>query len=90
MDRLGTEVVVAGGLTGIAGGLVLLAGFDAQAGDAQIAGVLVLMGAGMGLAMAPATEAIMGSLPASRAGVGSAMNDDERRRARGSRCSAVR
>jgi hypothetical protein len=33
------------------------------------------MGAGMGLAMSPATEAIMGSLPKSKAGVGSAMND---------------
>ena len=36
---------------------------------------LFLMGAGMGLAMSPATEAIMGSLPKSKAGVGSAMND---------------
>ena len=33
------------------------------------------MGAGIGLAMAPATESIMGSLPRAKAGVGSAMND---------------
>ena len=33
------------------------------------------MGAGIGLAMAPATEAIMGSLPPAKAGIGSAMND---------------
>ena len=33
------------------------------------------MGAGIGMAMAPATEAIMGSLPKAEAGVGSAMND---------------
>ena len=33
------------------------------------------MGSGMGLAMAPATEAIMGSLPKAKAGIGSAMND---------------
>ncbi len=33
------------------------------------------MGAGIGIAMAPATEAIMGSLPKAKAGVGSAMND---------------
>ena len=32
-------------------------------------------GFGMGLVMAPATESIMGSLPSSKAGVGSAMND---------------
>jgi hypothetical protein len=33
------------------------------------------MGLGMGFAMAPATEAIMGSLPRAKAGIGSAMND---------------
>ena len=33
------------------------------------------MGIGMGLTMAPATEAIMGSLPKAKAGIGSAMND---------------
>ena len=32
----------------------------------------------MGLAMAPATESIMGSLPLAKAGVGSAMNDTTR------------
>ena len=33
------------------------------------------MGAGIGLAIAPATESIMGSLPRAKAGIGSAMND---------------
>jgi hypothetical protein len=33
------------------------------------------MGAGIGLAIAPATESIMGSLPREKAGIGSAMND---------------
>ena len=32
----------------------------------------------MGLAMAPATDSIMGSLPPEKAGVGSAMNDTTR------------
>ncbi len=36
------------------------------------------MSTGMGLVMAPATESIMGSLPPSKAGVGSAMNDTTR------------
>ena len=36
------------------------------------------IGVGMGLAMAPATESIMGSLPPEKAGVGSAMNDTTR------------
>ena len=39
---------------------------------------MVLMGTGMGLVMAPATESIMGSLPPEHAGVGSAMNDTTR------------
>ena len=38
----------------------------------------VIMAAGMGLAMAPATESIMGSLPPAQAGVGSAVNDTTR------------
>ena len=41
----------------------------------KIATALAMMGFGMGMAMAPATEAIMGSLPKAKAGVGSAMND---------------
>ena len=41
----------------------------------RVIGALPLMGVGMGLAMAPATEAIMGSLPKAKAGIGSAMND---------------
>ena len=36
------------------------------------------MGIGMGLAMSPATESIMGSLPREKAGVGSAVNDTTR------------
>jgi Na+/melibiose symporter-like transporter len=36
------------------------------------------MGLGMGLAMAPATDSVMGSLPLEKASVGSAMNDTTR------------
>lgn len=39
---------------------------------------MVLIAAGLGLVTAPATEAIMGSLPPSKAGVGSAVNDTTR------------
>ena len=73
--RLGTKVSVAAGLGTVAVALALLAGFDAHTGFGDIAVALATMGAGIGLAMAPATEAIMGSLPPARAGVGSAMND---------------
>ena len=39
---------------------------------------MVLIGVGLGLATAPATESIMGSLPPEKAGVGSAVNDTTR------------
>src|SRR5919198_833623 len=50
-------------------------GFGVSTGDLELSLVLGLMGAGIGLAMSPATEAIMGSLPKAKAGIGSAMND---------------
>ena len=39
---------------------------------------MVLLGVGLALVTAPATEAIMGSLPQEKAGVGSAVNDTTR------------
>jgi len=39
---------------------------------------MMLLGGGLGLIMAPATESIMGSLPTEKAGVGSAVNDTTR------------
>ena len=39
---------------------------------------LMILGSGISLAMTPATESIMGSLPLAKAGVGSAMNDTTR------------
>jgi hypothetical protein len=39
---------------------------------------MVLIGAGIGLTSAPATESIMGAVPAAKAGVGSAINDATR------------
>ena len=38
----------------------------------------MVMAAGMGMTMAPATESVMGSLPREKAGVGSAINDTTR------------
>ncbi|CAA9528930.1 MAG: Uncharacterized MFS-type transporter [uncultured Thermoleophilia bacterium] len=75
---LGTKVVVAGGLTTLAGALLLLSTAETTSGYGLVGTVLVLMGLGMGSAMAPATEAVMGSLPPEKASVGSAMNDTTR------------
>jgi EmrB/QacA subfamily drug resistance transporter len=75
VHKAGTKVVVAGGLVTVAVALSMYTQFDAETVYGSFAVALFLMGAGMGLAMSPATEAIMGALPKAKAGVGSAMND---------------
>jgi EmrB/QacA subfamily drug resistance transporter len=75
VQAAGTKVVVASGLATVAGALAMYTGFGVDTAYAQLALALFLMGTGMGLAMSPATEAIMGALPKAKAGIGSAMND---------------
>ena len=77
-ERIGTKRVVSVGLLLVSAGLVLLSGAEVDSGYGLIAGVLSLIGLGMGLTMAPATESVMGSLPLAKAGVGSAVNDATR------------
>jgi predicted MFS family arabinose efflux permease len=77
-ERIGTKIVVAAGLALVAVGLALLTLADADSGYGLVAAALVVLGFGMGNAMAPATEAIMGSLPLAKASVGSAVNDATR------------
>jgi EmrB/QacA subfamily drug resistance transporter len=76
--RFGTKALVATGLGFMAVGVLLMAGVDATTSYADIVWRMMLMAAGMGLTMAPATESIMGSLPLAKAGVGSAVNDTTR------------
>ncbi len=76
--RLGTKVVVTLGLVLVAVALVVFSRVSITSGYPLVALVLVIIGVGMGLAMAPATDSIMGSLPPEKAGVGSAMNDTTR------------
>ncbi len=75
VDHLGTKVVVAAGLTTVAAALGVITTFEVDSGYTLVAAAMFLMGTGMGLAMTPATEAIMGTLPKAKAGIGSAMND---------------
>src|SRR5262249_9415674 len=72
------KAMVAGGLTIVAAGLALLSTAEVGGGYGLILAVIVTMGVGMGLAMTPATDSIMGSLPREKAGVGSAVNDTTR------------
>jgi EmrB/QacA subfamily drug resistance transporter len=78
VQRIGTTAVVAVGLAVFAAGLGWASTVDAATSYAEIAMQMVLLGAGLGLTTAPATEAIMGSLSADKAGVGSAVNDTTR------------
>jgi predicted MFS family arabinose efflux permease len=72
--RVGTKVMVAGGLATVASALFLLSTATADTGYGLVGAVLLTMGVGMGLAMAPATDSVMGSLPLAKASVGSAMS----------------
>jgi EmrB/QacA subfamily drug resistance transporter len=76
--RLGTKLVVTTGLVLIAGFYLWVAAANATTGYATIAAQMVVYGVGLGLTSAPATEAIMGVVPAEAAGVGSAVNDATR------------
>jgi len=78
VERLGTKRVVLAGLTLVTIGLLLLSSIESQSPYPQVISYFMLMAAGMGMTMAPATEAVMGSLPRAKAGVGSAINDTTR------------
>ncbi|WP_101952697.1 MFS transporter [Mycobacterium sp. 3519A] len=78
VQRIGTTAVVAGGLVAFAAGLAWASTADATTPYLEIALQMVLLGGGLGLTTAPATESIMGSLSADKAGVGSAVNDTTR------------
>jgi EmrB/QacA subfamily drug resistance transporter len=78
VHKIGTTAVVSAGLAVFAAGLAWASTVDAGTPYTVIATQMVLLGSGLGLTTAPATEAIMGSLSPDKAGVGSAVNDTTR------------
>ena len=76
--RVGNKAVVAGGLTLYCAALAWISTVDQGTSYVLIGTAGALLGAGMGLTQAPATEAIMGAVPPSKAGIGSAVNDATR------------
>jgi MFS family permease len=78
VQRLGSKITVAFGLGLVTIGLLSMVGLQVDSPYSDIFWRLMLMSAGMGLTMAPATESVMGSLPIFKAGVGSAVNDTTR------------
>ena len=77
-QRFGTKAVVATGLASMAIGFAWTTTLHVDSSYWLIVGQMLFMGGGLGLVNAPATEAIMGSLPPDKAGVGSAVNDTAR------------
>jgi len=78
VGRFGTKAVVTAGLSSMAFGFAWTTFDDASTSYWLIVGQMLFMGFGLGLVNAPATEAILGSLPPEQAGVGSAVNDTAR------------
>lgn len=78
VERIGTKVTVTTGLAMVTIGLLTMATVGVDSSYLDVIWRLMLIAAGMGLTMAPATDSIMGSLPLAKAGVGSAINDTTR------------
>ena len=76
--RTGTRAIVTAGLVITASGLAAGAIIDADSGYGLLAVALTLTGIGMGATMAPAVESLMSTVPPTRAGVASAVNDTTR------------
>jgi Na+/melibiose symporter-like transporter len=78
VERFGSKRVMAVGLGMVAVALLLLSRASPTSGYGLVITALIVMAAGMGFIMAPATDSIMGSLPRAKAGIGSAVNDTTR------------
>ncbi|MEW6578120.1 MAG: MFS transporter [Chloroflexota bacterium] len=77
--RLGTKRTVALGILISAGGLLFMSQmYDVDSLYTTVALGEIILAGGMGFAVSPATNSIMGSVPVSKAGIGSAMNDTTR------------
>ena len=78
VERIGTKITVTLGLSLVSLGLLSMSLLQVDSSYVDVAWRLMVMAAGMGLTMAPATDSVMGSLPLAKAGVGSAVNDTTR------------
>jgi EmrB/QacA subfamily drug resistance transporter len=76
--RYGVNRVVAVGLLGVAAAMALFTFAGTGTAYIQIMPVVMVMAAGMALAIPSMTGSIMSSVPLGKAGVGSAMNDTTR------------
>ena len=73
--RFGTRVVIPAGMVLMGIGLLYFSTAGVRTSYPALAAAVAIMGAGMGLVMAPASNTIMTTVPAHQAGAGSAIND---------------
>lgn len=78
VERIGSKRVMTIGLITVTTALSLMSLLSRDTPYSIAIWPFVLMSAGVGFTMPPATESIMGSLPRNKAGVGSAVNDTTR------------
>jgi EmrB/QacA subfamily drug resistance transporter len=78
VDRFGTTRVVASGLALMSFGFGWISLVSVATPYWEIVLQMLVLGGGLGMTTAPATESIMGSLPPDKAGIGSAVNDATR------------
>jgi hypothetical protein len=77
--RLGIKITVGLGILLAALGMLYYSQIaEVDTSYATIVPSLIVVSAGMAMAMSPATDSIMGAVPVNKAGVGSAMNDTTR------------
>jgi EmrB/QacA subfamily drug resistance transporter len=74
-QRLGARIIVPAGMALMGLGLLDLSTAQVHSAYPPLAVAVAVMGAGMGLVMAPASTTIMSSVPSHQAGAGSAIND---------------
>lgn len=73
--RVGMKWTVTAGMVGGTAALALLTRIDAGSSYGDFVAPLMVLGLAIGLALSPATDAIMGAFPESELGVGGAVND---------------
>jgi EmrB/QacA subfamily drug resistance transporter len=78
VERVGTKRVVTLGLLILSGAMFGLSFISVDSSYLRVIVNYSLVALGVALAMPPATESVMGSLPREKAGVGSAVNDTTR------------
>ena len=72
-DRIGPRWLMGGGMSLLAGSLLLFSTLDAGSSFGNLLPGLLIAGLGMAITMAPTTAAAMSSVPVDQAGVGSAV-----------------